>query len=129
MRGWHRSFCLGWDRWFRGSPEQPGLMLSLDRGGQCKGVAYPLAARRHRGEHAQASSTASCASDRRRTWPRWVKVGRRSGPLRAIAFVIDRKGGRYVGGLSDEQVADALARPVGHRGSMAEYLHNTVAAP
>src|SRR5215472_13752677 len=35
-RGWHRSFCLGWDRWFRGSDRQPGLMLSLDHGGQCK---------------------------------------------------------------------------------------------
>ncbi len=44
----------------------------------------------------------------------------------ALAFVIDRNGGRYVGGLSDEQVADALATAVGHRGSMAEYLHNTV---
>ena len=29
-------------------------------------------------------------------------------------------------GLTDEEVADALATAVGHRGSMAEYLHNTV---
>src|SRR5690606_23043046 len=42
--GWRRSFCLGWDHWFRGSVERPGLMLALDRGGRCKGVAYRLPA-------------------------------------------------------------------------------------
>ena len=47
-RGWRRIFCLGWDYRFRGNREQPGLMLALDRGGQCRGVALPLAARRAR---------------------------------------------------------------------------------
>ena len=42
--GWHRSFCLGWDRRFRGSPERPGLMMALDEGGECEGVAYRLPA-------------------------------------------------------------------------------------
>ena len=34
--GWHRAFCLELRRW-RGSPQQPGLMLALDRGGCCEG--------------------------------------------------------------------------------------------
>ena len=42
VRGWHRSFCLGWDRRFRGTKERPGLMLALDRGGACKGVVQRL---------------------------------------------------------------------------------------
>ena len=41
-RGWRRIFCLGWDYRFRGNREQPGLMLALDRGGQCNGVVYRL---------------------------------------------------------------------------------------
>src|SRR5689334_21810735 len=41
VRGWHRSFCLRQTRW-RGTPEQPGLMMALDRGGSCTGVAYRL---------------------------------------------------------------------------------------
>lgn len=41
-RGWHRAFCLGWDRRFRGTDERPGLMLALDRGGTCKGVVQRL---------------------------------------------------------------------------------------
>jgi cation transport protein ChaC len=41
-RGWHRRFCLGWDYRYRGSVETPGLMMALDRGGQCRGMLYRL---------------------------------------------------------------------------------------
>jgi cation transport protein ChaC len=58
--------------------------------------------------------------------PRWVQVGTERGPVRALTFCIDRRSGRYVAGLSEEQVATVLARAVGHRGSMVEYLFNTV---
>jgi cation transport protein ChaC len=40
-RGWHRSFCFRIER-FRGTREQPGLMMSLDRGGMCQGIAFRL---------------------------------------------------------------------------------------
>jgi len=39
--GYHRRFCL-WTKIGRGSPDCPGLVLSLDRGGSCKGVAFRL---------------------------------------------------------------------------------------
>lgn len=42
IHGFHRQFCL-WARAGRGSPERPGLMLSLEPGGSCAGVAYRLA--------------------------------------------------------------------------------------
>ena len=41
VHGWHRSFCLHLTRW-RGTPEEPGLMLALDRGGACNGVLFRL---------------------------------------------------------------------------------------
>src|SRR6478735_5797911 len=40
-RGWHRSFCFRIVR-HRGTKDQPGLMMALDRGGQCQGVLYRL---------------------------------------------------------------------------------------
>ena len=39
--GWHRRFCMRLTRW-RGTREVPGLMMALDRGGSCAGVAYRL---------------------------------------------------------------------------------------
>ena len=59
--------------------------------------------------------------------PRWIKVETANGPIRAITFAMDPNSGFYVSGLSDERIADVLASAVGHWGSMAEYLHKTVA--
>ena len=123
--GWHRSFCLGWDRRFRGTRERPGLMLALDRGGTCKGVVQRLP---------PDALMASFDKLLRREMqlkpspypPRWVTVKTAKGPLRAITFAIDRKSDAYVSGLSTEEIGDVLAAAVGHWGSMAEYLYNTV---
>ena len=125
LRGWHRAFCLGWNTRHRGSDGAPGLMLALDAGGSCKGVLYRLPpdgvedsllrlVKREMGMKPSAFP------------PRWVQVGTERGPVRALTFCIDRRSGRYVAGLSEEQVATVLARAVGHRGSMVEYLFNTV---
>lgn len=120
VRGWHRAFCLGWDTRFRGNPDHPGLMLSLDRGGQCRGVA-----RRVRRDDPYANLL--LLLKREPPFPLyWVNVVTADGPLRAISFAIGRKNPRYVGGLDKETIADALALATGEFGSMAEYLHNTV---
>jgi cation transport protein ChaC len=124
-RGWRRMFCLGWDYRFRGNREQPGLMLALDRGGMCKGVAYRL-----------PNNALKTNLDRlvRREMsmvptafpPRWIRVVTPEGPLVALTFAMDRNSGRYIAGLSDETLADVLATACGFRGSMAEYLFATV---
>lgn len=125
LKGWHRAFCLGWNTRHRGSDEAPGLMLALDRGGSCHGMLYRLPP--------DAVEEALQQLVRREMGlkpspfpPRWVRTTSESGPVDAITFCIDRRSGRYVSGLSDDQVADVLARAVGSRGSMVEYLYETV---
>lgn len=43
VRGYHRSLCI-FSHVHRGSPETPGLVLGLDRTGECRGVAFRVAA-------------------------------------------------------------------------------------
>jgi glutathione-specific gamma-glutamylcyclotransferase len=123
LRGYHRQFCLLVKR-FRGSPEAPGLVLGLERGGICRGVIYRLAEDEHHGAlqtiWARELLTAAYV-------PRWVDVQSDAGTVRAIAFVINRMHERYTGRLDDAAVADALATACGHVGSCAEYLLETVA--
>ena len=124
-RGWHRRFCLGWDYRYRGSVETPGLMMALDRGGQCRGVIYRLPedgleAELHKLIRREMSMVPTAFP-----W-RWIEVAGETGPLRALTFAMDRRHERYVAGLTDAELADVLARACGYRGSMAEYLFSTV---
>jgi Uncharacterized protein involved in cation transport len=124
-RGWRRAFCLGWDFRFRGNDEQPGLMLALDRGGQCTGVVFRLPDGRleenlHRLIRREVSMVPTAFP-----W-RWIGLRTEQGPLTGLTFAMNRKSGRYVSGLSDEALADVLASACGFRGSMCEYLYATV---
>jgi cation transport protein ChaC len=125
LPGWHRSFCLGWVRIYRGTPERPGIMLALDRGGSCRGVVFRLP---------DAAIDENLTRILRREMPikretlpcRWVTARTEDGPLRALAFPISRSSAAYLPDLAEEVVVEALATAAGERGSMAEYLASTV---
>lgn len=123
-RGWHRSFCMNMTRW-RGTKDSPGLMMALDRGGQCKGVAFRLAddnRRQQLGKLLRREVTLKPTSYH----PRMLSLSSDSGPVKALAFVINRNGTTYAGPLAEERVVDRLATSCGHWGSGADYLYNTV---
>ena len=124
-RDWHRSFCLGWTTVYRASLARPGLMLALDRGGECEGVVYRLSPGTIE-ESLRKLVQREVFGQPSPIVPRWIDVHTKTGPLRAVAFVIDQNSGLYVSGLSIEKIADALATAVGERGSMADYLYSTV---
>ena len=127
VRGWHRSFCLGWIRIYRGTPDRPGIMLAIDRGGACSGIAFRLP---------PDAVEANLLPLLRREIPylpeeqelpaRWLSVETSGGTIRAISFPISRSSPAYLAGLTEDQVVEALATAAGERGSMAEYLHSTV---
>lgn len=123
LPGWHRAFCIRLTR-FRGTPEQPGLMMSLVPGGSCRGAVCRVPG-------------PEVITSLRRLWrremtvkppntpPRWVAVRAAGASLRAIAFVADRAGPNYAG-LATDDIADVLCKAAGHWGSGAEYLMQTV---
>ena len=122
--GWHRSFCIRVAR-FRGTRDLPGLMMALDRGGQCRGKVFRIPLD-------QAEPVLKTLFQRELvvkppgTPPRWLMARTNDGPLRALGFVVDRQSPFYSGRLAPEEVADIVSRAAGHWGSCAEYLHNTV---
>ncbi len=125
LRAWHRKFCLRLVR-FRGTSQCPGLMMSLDHGGACRGIAQRLPA----GEaeeclHQLLRREVSVKPSSHR--PIWVRVETATGRRPAIAFAIDRQGPNYAGHHSPEETAAILAGACGHWGSGAEYLMRTVA--
>jgi cation transport protein ChaC len=121
--GYHRRFCL-WTTLGRGSPDRPGLMLALDRGGSCKGMALRIAPECVEEETqviwGREMITASYV-------PTWMTVHTGGGRVRAVGFVINRKTERYAGALGFEDTARAMARAdCGHLGTCYEYLCSTV---
>jgi cation transport protein ChaC len=122
LRGWHRRFCLKMYMG-RGTVENPGLMLALDRGGACKGVAFRIAAAKVREELGVLWQREMFGGSYN---ARWVTLQAPAGRLRALTFVVDRTHPRYMRELTDEQTATLIATGAGNLGTCREYLENTV---
>jgi cation transport protein ChaC len=122
--GWHRSFCMDMRRW-RGSDEQPGLMMAIVRGGTCRGVAYRLPAEGRRDVITQMISRETSSPDDLNT-VRWLDVNTDAGKVRALSFWVGPKGSFILDKLPLEEAARRIARACGHVGSNAAYLYNTV---
>ena len=123
IHGFHRQFCL-WARAGRGSPERPGLMLSLESGGSCAGVAYRLAP--------EAAATELDVLWRREKFtmayrPVWTTARTPEGPEAVIVFSANRSHERYIPGLEEREVARLLATGAGPMGRCCDYLFDTVA--
>jgi cation transport protein ChaC len=123
--GWHRSFCMELTAW-RGTPEQPGLMMALDRGGRCDGVAFRLPDETRLDDLVKMVRREIIFREDL-DMVRWVDVRTETGKLRALVFWAGPKHGNGISlKLPLERVAFVLARACGYAGSCAEYLYNTV---
>ncbi len=119
VEGWQRAFCLT-DRRFRGNPDAPGRMMSVDRGGSIEGIVQRMGA-----EDLSAGLEALLRLEPP-VPPVWVEAETPGGTVRAIAFVAEPSFPLYVPEGPVETLADILAAAVGFRGTMAEYLLNTI---
>jgi len=122
--GYHRSFCL-WSRINRGTPERPGLVLTLERGGSCRGLAFRLTGSTSRDELlALWRREMSMGSYH----PRWLEFHAGADRFPALAFIVNRACSGYAGKLPMEATVQAIATARGKFGSSAEYLFQTQAA-
>jgi len=124
LRGYHRSFCI-FSHHHRGTPERPGLVLGLDRGGACRGLAFRVSAEESDTVRAYLIAREQVTTVYRDLMlPVRLEDGRR---VPALAFVADRRHPQYAGRLSlAEQVALVVAAE-GVSGRNVDYLDSTVA--
>jgi cation transport protein ChaC len=123
VRGWHRSYCL-WAHMGRGTPDSPGLMLALDRGGSSNGLLFRFPAAT---AHAELLLPWQREMFTGAYLARWVRVDTDAGPLRAATFVANPAHPRYAGHLPEATIAARLAVAAGSLGTCEEYLTHTLA--
>ena len=121
LGGLHRKFCL-WSLASRGTRDCPGLVLGLDRGGACRGVAMRLPAMLAIDElHLLWRREMVVGSYR----PRWVKVDAGGREVVALTFVVRRDHPQYTGRLPLADQVDVLCSACGAFGSSLDYLERT----
>jgi cation transport protein ChaC len=124
VEGWRRSFCF-WMPLGRGTPELPGLMLGLEGGGSCEGIAYRIAPGQVRSELAILWNREMLAGIYQ---AKWVPAKLRDGRIvTAVTFVVDTGHCQYCGDLPIEKAAHHIAFAEGRRGACRDYLANTAA--
>jgi cation transport protein ChaC len=122
LRGLHRSFCVYSHR-YRGTPEAPGLVLGLDRGGSCHGMVFRVPA-------GEGEEVLDYLYEREMVTgvynPAWRRAETPGGPVSAITFVVDRAHKQYAGRGDHDAVVALILQGCGKRGPCLEYLQNTV---
>ena len=123
LRGYHRALCVSSTQ-YRGTPEKPGLVMGLDRGGSCNGRAFLLAAKdvpdvmeylheREMGTNVYA--------------PKFLNVRLIDGrTVKAYNFIVRRNHEQYTGKLGLEDAVELVRRGIGPKGTSLEYLESTL---
>ena len=124
--GLHRALCV-YSYVHRGTPEKPGLVLGLDRGGACRGIAYRVAA-------ADRGPTIAYLREREQVTSVYLEAYRRitlaAAPPRdvtALVFLVDRSHPQYAGRLNLEQQVHLVRQGHGRSGANLHYVLSTIA--
>ena len=123
--GEHRALCVySFDH--RGTPEKPGLVLGLDRGGACRGIAFRVAA-------TQRDEVINYLRGREQTTHVYREVMRSvwleneaRERVSALAYVVDRGHVQYAGRLSLHEQLRYVRQGHGRSGNNRDYVLETV---
>ena len=123
--GEHRALCVySFDH--RGTPEKPGLVLGLDRGGACRGVAFRVAATRRDETIAYLRAREQTTNVYREVMRSvWLENEARQ-RVSALAYVVDRGHIQYAGRLSLAEQLRLVNQGHGRSGNNRDYVLSTV---
>lgn len=124
LMGAHRALCVySWVH--RGTKEKPGLVLGLDQGGACRGMAFRVSA-------ADRDGVVAYLREREQVTSVYREVVR---PIRfadgeagrALVYLVDRTHPQYAGKLDEEMQFRLVAGAAGLSGVNRDYVINTAA--
>lgn len=122
VRGYHRSLCV-YSFHHRGTPQEPGLVMGLDRGGSCRGAAFRVAA------HRRAETIAYLREREQVTsvyLERYATTTLDDGTVApALVYVVNRAHEQYAGRLAVDEVVAIVRRGRGVSGVNPDYVRNT----
>jgi glutathione-specific gamma-glutamylcyclotransferase len=122
LRGAHRSLSIYSHR-HRGTPERPGLVFGLSRGGSCLGVAFEVAAA---GWDKVFAYLEEREQDRGVYRPAWRKVELAGGEtVTALTYLVNEQHAQFAGRLSLNEQIRLVGRSAGESGRNIEYVKNT----
>jgi cation transport protein ChaC len=125
--GLHRALCV-FSFVHRGTPERPGLVLGLDRGGMCRGIAYRVAtpARVETIEYLrEREQVTSVYLETMRQIELEDRTRRR---VRALCYIVDRSHVQYAGRLTLAESLHHVRQGHGKSGPNRDYVVETVRA-
>jgi glutathione-specific gamma-glutamylcyclotransferase len=123
--GLHRALCV-YSFVHRGTPEKPGLVLGLDRGGACRGVAYRVAAAARAKTLAYLRAREQVTMVYRETVRPILLDGVPERRVRALTYVVDRSHPQYAGRLDLDHQLHFVRQGHGHSGPNRDYVLATV---
>jgi len=123
LHGFRRSLCVySWVH--RGTEAHPGLVLGLDRGGSCVGLAFRVPGELRNevvGYLRERELVTNVYSER------WLKIRLEDGATdEALCYIVDRSHRQYAGHLDVDQAAAVIRDAVGQSGPNEEYVFNTL---
>jgi glutathione-specific gamma-glutamylcyclotransferase len=123
--GEHRALCVfSFDH--RGTPEKPGLVLGLDRGGACRGIAFRVATKQRKATVDYLRSREQTTNVYREvTRSVWLENEARQ-RVSALAYVVDRGHIQYAGRLSLADQLRYVRQGHGRSGNNRDYVLSTV---
>lgn len=127
LTGAHRALCV-YSFHHRGTPEQPGLVLGLDLGGSCRGIAYRVAAADWPETHAYLTEREQISGVYREVHRRIHLLDGSDREAPAVAYLVNRAHAQYARGLSLEHQLHLVRRSHGKSGPNTDYVLATVRA-
>ena len=123
--GAHRALCV-LSHVHRGTPERPGLVLGLDRGGTCRGIAYRVAAIDRAATLAYLRAREQVTMVYLETVRPVLLLTRPERRVRAVCFIVDRGHAQYAGRLDLATQLHHVRQGHGQSGPNRDYVMATV---